>query len=274
MKKNEILALGTGIADIPVLEQIERMAAAGWNGVFTAWHDGEELPAKRIRDLGLHYQSVHAEFYHIDRLWENDASGDEEAEVHIRCLRDSAQAGVDLVVMHTIIGMDKHTPTQIGVDRFGRIFDKAKEYGVRVALENTEGLVYLDTLMQAYGEEKHVGFCIDTGHEQCYNGGADLLAKYGNRLFCTHLNDNMGQTGEEITWLDDAHMLPFDGIIDWKHTAKRLQSVGFDGELSFELIKDDRPNRTTTAIYAPLTIDEYVALALQRAKKFAALMRE
>ena len=66
---------------------------------------------------------------------------------------------------------------------------------------------------------------------------------------------------------------PRNGVDERNRVVDKVVK-GFDGELSFELIKDDRTNRTINAIYASLDIDEYVALALKRAKKFAALMRE
>ena len=270
--KKLVLGAGSSCGLFSEEREIEKIAAAGWDGVFTQWHEGKALPFKSVADAGLIYQSVHADFYHIDRLWEAGKGGDEEELLQIRCLRDCAAAGVDLVVMHTIIGMDRNSPSQIGVDRFGRIFDRAKEYGVRVALENTEGLVYLETLLSVFRNEKHVGFCVDTGHEQCYNGAADLITLYGDRLFCTHLNDNMGQTGAKITCLDDAHMLPFDGIIDWEQTAMRLNNVGYNGDLTFEIMKENRHERTTNSIYSALDFDAYLALALERAKKFAALV--
>lgn len=267
-----LLVLGTGMGvKMSEHEQIEHIAKAGWNGVFTQWSDGCDLKptAKLVKDLGLVYQSVHADFGTVDKLWDEGEAGDKEADLQIRCLRDCADAGVDLVIMHTIIGMEKNTPTQLGVERYKRISDAAKALGVRIALENTEGECYLATLMNAFENEKHIGFCVDTGHEMCYNHGADLISKYGDRLFGTHLNDNMGQTGDNITWLDDSHMLPFDGIRDWTVVADRLNKAGFVGPLTFEIIKTDRPERTCNSIYSKLSFDEYLALALRRAQKFA-----
>ena len=81
--------------------------------------------------------------------------------------------------------------------------------------------------MQAYGSDPIVGFCIDTGHELCYNHGQDMIGKYGKKkVFGTYLNDNMGMTGETLTWLDDAHMLPYDGVADWGDCRKAVEECG------------------------------------------------
>ena len=87
-------------------------------------------------------------------------------------------------------------------------------------------------------------------------------------MFSTHLNDNMGMTGEKLTWLDDSHMLPFDGVADWENIAKRMNSVGYKGELTFELTRFNRPERHTSDAYEKMTFEEYATLALERARRF------
>ena len=67
-------------------------------------------------------------------------------------------------------------------------------------------------------------------------------------------------------------MLSFDGIIDCVQTAMRLNNVGYNGDLTFEIMKENHPERTTNSIYSALDFDAYLALALERAKKFAALV--
>ncbi|MGN1093658.1 MAG: sugar phosphate isomerase/epimerase family protein [Candidatus Neoclostridium sp.] len=259
---------------IDLMEFFDRAAKVGWDGVFTGWNEekGNKYIAERIKADGLIYQSVHAPFNKCDRLWEEDERGDAEVERQKKCLRDSAEAGVDLVVMHAIIGMDKCTPTNIGVDRFGKILDEAQSLGVKVAVENTEGECYVEKLFADLKSHPALGFCIDTGHEMCYNYSQDIIGKYGDKLIATHLNDNMGVTGEKITWYDDAHMMPFDGIADWDGIARRIKKTPFDGPLTFELNKYNRPERHTHDRYAQLDADGYLSLALEKAKKFRVLL--
>ena len=116
---------------------------------------------------------------------------------------------------------------------------------------------------------KNVGFCIDTGHEMCYNFSRDLIGKYGEYLIATHLNDNMGITNPpEITFLDDAHLLPFDGIADWNGIADRLNKCGYDGILTFELNAKGRIGDCPNRIYDSLSFEQYVNLAFERAVRF------
>lgn len=265
------LILNAGIDE----NSLRTVRQAGWDGVFTGWNEAPEFDeaAERIRSLGLIYQSIHAPYTRVHLLWEDAGEGGKaETERQIACLRSAARAGVDLVVMHAIIGMMRCTPTELGLERYARIFDAAAELGVRVAVENTEGEVYLDALMQAFADRPNIGFCIDTGHELCYNYGHDLIGKYGHRLFGTHLNDNMGMTGDQVTWYDDSHMLPFDGAADWQGIADRLRRAGYNGMLTFELTQFNKPERHTSDAYEAMDYAGFVSAALERARRFGELM--
>lgn len=256
-------------------EILDIVANIGWDGVFVGWGNSfdAEGTISRIRERGLLLQSVHAPFGGVWRLWEGtDEEADAELNEQIACLRDSARMGCDLVVMHAIIGMERNNPTEVGVERFAKLVKVAHDLGVRIALENTEGEVYLKTLLDAFDSEPHVGFCVDTGHELCYNYAKDTIGAYGKRLFGTHLNDNMGMTGTELTWCDDAHVLPFDGIADWVGIAKRLKAANFTGPLTFELIQRNRPGRHTSDRYEQMSYREYMAAAYEHARCFASLV--
>ena len=268
------LVLGAGMGfSVPVEDQITRIKKAGFDGVFTEIGQGKPAElAKLIRSEGLMYQSVHASFTHAHHLWEEGEDGEIEVRAQQDAIRAVAAADVDIMIMHTIIGMDRCTPNDIGVERYGRIFETAREYGVKIALENTEGEVYLERLLTEYRDNDIVRFCIDTGHEMCYNYSRDLITKYGDRLIATHLNDNMGITGDKITHYDDSHLLPFDGVADWEGIARRLKAVGYGGPLTFELTSRNKLGRNTHDIYAHLDFDGFVALVYEKAVRFGELM--
>lgn len=257
------------------ISKTETLAKIGWDGIFVGWDssEGVKLAAEEAKRCNMILQSVHAPFHNNHLIWEDSTeTGENAVNEQINCVRGCAEAGVDLVVMHAVIGMERCTPTELGTERFGRIFDEAGKLGVRIAVENTEGEVYLERLLNAFPNEKHVGFCIDTGHEMCYNYSHDMIGKYGSRLFCTHLNDNMGITGGKITWQDDSHMLPFDGKADWSGIAQRLNKAGYRDMLTFELTQSNKPGRHTSDSYEKMTFDEFYTEAFVRAVRFAELI--
>ena len=120
----------------------------------------------------------------------------------------------------------------------------------------------------------NVGFCWDSGHEQCYNRGKDMLGLYGSKLIATHLNDNLGISDNEgrIFWTDDLHLLPFDGINDWKDIAIRLNRCGYNGILTFELLNQSKPNRHDNDKYKKMSVEEYISECYARACRVATLM--
>ena len=77
---------------------------------------------------------------------------------------------------------------------------------------------YLAAIFNTYGSLDNVYFCWDTGHELCYNRGKDMMQYFGKYIISTHINDNMGVRDNSgiISCKDDMHLLPFDGIGDWK----------------------------------------------------------
>lgn len=269
-----ILGLGMGFPESPE-RQMEIAKEVGWEGIFTGWSPKEDIEsyAKAAREQGLIYQSVHAPFGKVDKLWESETEGEAVADEQILCLKKSHDVGVDLVVMHAIIGMERCTPTALGLKRFERIFKAAEDLGVTVALENTEGEIYVETLMKEFGASDNVRFCIDTGHEMCYNYSKDIIGKYAHKLICTHLNDNMAMTGKELTWLDDSHLLPFDGVGDWEGIARRLKAAGYANHLTFELTSKSKPERDTHKIYDGLDCRGFMSLALEKAKRFRTMMQ-
>ncbi len=261
-------------------EQAELFRDAGFAGTFLNYGNGvddnevEEF-AKVLKENQMVFQSIHAPFGKMADIWGENR---EKAEIALHeledCLLCCAKHEVPIMVTHAFIGFKDHTPNQRGIDRLGELVKLAEQKGVRIAFENTEGIEYLDALMEAFKGNKTVGFCWDSGHEMCYNYHQDLLKKYGDRLIATHLNDNLGikDSDGKITWHDDLHLLPFDGIADWKNVAHRLNTVGFDGILTFELNRYSKPNRHENDKYKLLPIEIYVAEAYARACKVAALL--
>ena len=188
------------------------------------------------------------------------------------CVETCSRLEIPAMVAHTFIGFDSdNIPTQIGIERYGALAVRANELGVKLALENTEGEEYLAVLMKELSGIPSVSFCWDTGHELCYNYGKDMISLYGDKLAVTHINDNLGirDFDGKITYIDDLHLLPFDGITDWNSVAKRIVGSGFDGPLSFELSINSKPNRHENDKYAAMPIEQYVAEAYIRACRVA-----
>lgn len=256
-------------------EHIRLLCEIGWNGFFTGWN-AEKTPLwrKAADRYGMYYTSIHAPFTGVAAIWQDGEAGRREADMLIRCLEDCAGHGVPVMVLHPFIGFEDHTPTEVGIENFSRVVDRADALGVLLGFENVEGEEYLAALFEAFADRPSLGFCFDAGHELCYNRGKDMLSLYGHRLCHTHLNDNVGVTGQDIFWTDDLHLVMGDGIADWENVMRRIRATGYDGTLTCELTLANKPGKHTHDSYANMPIRDFYALALERIQRIGALGKQ
>lgn len=269
------LCLGTSERfAIPTEAQIKLFKQCGFDGFFTMW-DNQLKKYKELADeLGMIFQSVHAPFENAAKMWGSDAAATKAVEELICCVNDCADINVSILVVHPYIGFEKESGSnKDGIQNFRIVIEEAKRRGVNIAFENVEGEEYLKALMDSFKSYENVGFCWDSGHELCYNRGKDMLKLYGDRLIATHINDNLGVSDfyGKISWTDDLHLLPFDGIIDWKNVGERLNKCGYNGILTFELNKLSKPGRHENDKYKNMPIEEYISECYIRACKVAYL---
>lgn len=257
---------------ITIEEQIKLFKQVGFDGFFTAWDNNLKKYKELADENGLIFQSVHAPFANAAKMWGNDAEAKNAVQELVQCVKDCAEVNVPILVIHPYIGFEEeYNPTKDGVENFRIVVEEAKSSDVKIAFENVEGEEYLKALMDAFENYENVGFCWDTGHQLCYNKGKEMLNLYGDRLIATHINDNLGVSDFEgkIIWTDDLHLLPFDGINDWKKIVESLNRCGYDDILTFELNKLSKPNRHENDKYTNMTIEEYVSECYARACKVA-----
>ena len=156
------------------------------------------------------------------------------------------------------------------LDNYRRVVEVANKLGVTLGFENVEGEEYLAALMREFWNEPCCGFCLDTGHEQCYNGGKDMLALYGEKLCHTHFNDNLGVYDPKLTWENDLHLLPYDGIVDFAGVMARIEKTPYRGLINFELTLSSKPGRDDHKKYRDMGIEAFYATAYERACRILA----
>lgn len=275
-KKKLCLSLSS-VCGMPFEEQLVLFKNTGFDGFFVTWNPKLDVLAlaAKAKELDMVFQSIHAPWDKAADFWHEDEIKGQRAVDELKtCIDACALCGVPILVVHAFIGFEEHNPTKIGLERFAQAVAYAHQKGVKIAFENTEGEEYLAALMAYFSGDDTVGFCWDSGHEMCYNHSRDLLAMYGDRLLCTHLNDNLGIKDYEgkIIWLDDLHLLPFDGIADWKYNVQRLAACKFRDILTFELNIKSKPGRHENDLYSEMPYEKYVSEAYKRACRVAALL--
>ena len=265
---------------VPVPELVRLVGRTGFDAVSPEWEEDDDFAetAEAARESGLAIQSLHGPFDVAAKMWSADTDDSEEAmRKLLLSLETCKQYSIPVMVVHVWMGFDNiPAPNSEGFENFGKLVKKAEEYGVKIAFENTEGDELLFALMEHFDGNGNVGFCWDSGHEMCYNHSMDLLARFGDRLIMTHLNDNLGisRFDGKTYWTDDLHLLPFDGIADWDYNVARMKKAKKQEYINFELNIRSKPNRHENDAYGEMPIERYLTEAYNRACRIAYKMAQ
>lgn len=265
---------------VPVPELVRLVGRTGFDAVSPEWEENDDFAetAEAARESGLAIQSLHGPFDVAAKMWSADTDDSEEAmRKLLLSLETCKQYSIPVMVVHVWMGFDNiPAPNSEGFENFGKLVKKAEEYGVKIAFENTEGDELLFALMEHFDGNGNIGFCWDSGHEMCYNHSMDLLARFGDRLIMTHLNDNLGisRFDGKTYWTDDLHLLPFDGIADWDYNVARMKKAKKQEYINFELNIRSKPNRHENDAYGEMPIERYFTEAYNRACRIAYKMAQ
>ncbi len=105
-------------------------------------------------------------------------------------------------------------------ESFDQVAKEAVVQGVRIALENVDGVsVESQREFLAKYDPAVVGVCFDSCHTTYEGDFFEQLDTLLPRLISTHLSDNDALDG--INW-KDRHWPPFKGVIDWPRLIERI----------------------------------------------------
>lgn len=244
-------------------EQLTMAKEIGFEGFFSgpdyAGNLAELKEYRRIGDeLGLVYETSHSTIPGACDVWYAGNNGEKYIEMLKGEIDNCFALNIPVYIVHIQTDMQPGANLELGIKRFEPLVAYAKEKGVTIAFENTDATDLLCGVLDYFNTEG-VGFCFDTGHELFRTPCDNLLKRVGNRLICTHIHDNDG--------VYDQHLLPFDGIFDFEKMCQDLASIGYDGNLTFELrYSDDYAKK--------MTKEEFMRECYERAKKISSRIAE
>lgn len=266
--------LGFSLQDsyaLPMPQVFDLLADTGFCAVSPGWQrDGnldEIVRLAKLRDLSV--QTLHGPLRGMPTMWGQDP------EIARPLLQDLMQSATDcakfeipILVVHPWNGVN-YTFCKEGLcfDHFDTLVTHAENLGICIAFENLEGPEFLSELMNRYTGSRTVGFCWDSGHEQCFAPDWDFLSLYGDNLIMTHLNDNLGITDPtgKLHGTDDLHLLPGHGKISWENAISRLKTAKKQEILNFELKIRPKGDRCTLDLYSKMPLQQYLQEAYRRA---------
>ena len=197
-----------------------------------------------LDSLGLECNQAHAPFFFAygDRFDPDDA----HYRSIIRSMESAAILGARTIVVHSV---GHRQGDEVLFDRaynlayYRSLIPYCEKFGIRVAVENlvehgapNGGFVgRLGTPQELcdFVEELNSPYfcaCLDTGHASlCGIKPEDFVAGMSReRLQVLHVHDG--------DYLGDRHTLPYLMDFNWKNVMASLKKIGYDGELTFEIL--------------------------------------
>jgi sugar phosphate isomerase/epimerase len=142
--------------------------------------------------------------------------------------------GMCLVTIH--LWLDPHfvreKTIQYKINLLKRIVTAASEAHITVCLENLSETP--DDTEVAFRESPLLQMALDLGHAQLFterNRGHDFLDRFPERIKHIHIHDNKGGKSH----LDDIHLPPPEGIIDFESIFAHLKQAHYSGTMTLEL---------------------------------------
>ena len=203
----------------------------------------ESREAARRNDIEI-YQ-FHAPF---DCVWSGDPAVMEAVrKVQIQAIKATSWLGARYMVMHPLTFGYRLNDEQLrmakekNTEYFGGLRPYLQKYDVQVAIENM--FVYdhngrprktncstaqqLKEYVDALGRDSF-GVCMDSGHAALVlQDPAEMICELGSDyLLVTHMHDN--------TCINDDHMLPGFGTLDWVSIGRALRDIGYEGVFNYE----------------------------------------
>ena len=242
------------IPEIDNRERIKLLASTGFEHT-AFWlpepiDNAKAMLPTQARQAGMKVDNIHADFKGASKLWQDTIEWDYVYASYLAYMDLCADNQIPTLIVH-VTGSGIFPPLcQLGIDRVNRLLEQAERKNVTIALENLERTEYIDYIFDRVKAEK-LGFCYDSGHANCWDKDKTLLKKYGNRLKALHFNDNDGKS--------DQHLIPGDGLIDWKSIAGQLTALKYENPCTLEVAK------SLSDKYQLLSDKEFWSLAHRRA---------
>ena len=236
---------------MPIEERLHKIKQAGFDAT-SLWWKGEDkdLQPDLAIKAGLAIDNIHTPFENPNSFWTDELAGEEYLDTLISCINDCKRHSIPVAVIH-ITGFSETPPiTELGMNRMKKLVDCAERQEVNLALENLNTLEHLDYIFQNIDSDR-LGFCYDSGHENCNHPNADCLSRYGDKLIAIHLDDNFGDA--------DTHLLPYDGTANWKGIKRKLSTCRKLDYMTLEV--DFNPKHEKSIIYKDLSADDFLALS-------------
>lgn len=227
----------------PAETALERLAAVGFAGLDMAidycveredypymtdkWQDWAKVLREKADILGVSYTHSHA-----------CADAAARDDTFLRGFDFCRILGAAYTVVHPIYSSTDGTVIdsedeflEVNVRAITPLLEHAVKNNVIILTENLLWGVSRDPraiakLVKAV-DSPYFGWCFDTGHANCFGITPQVLTEIGTVPLSLHIQDNHGDFRDE-------HLMPGDGVIDWKEFMEVLHRIKYKGDFVLE----------------------------------------
>ena len=162
----------------------------------------------------------------------------------IRALESASILGAENIVVHSITVPDSVDFEEYNIEYYKSFIPYCEQFGIHVAVENLfsrdikrkrlTGKLGSPAELNSIVEKINspwIGACVDIGHAALTGYEPEKFIEGVNPgiLKSLHVQDN--------DYLDDRHILPYTGELNWEAIMHSLKKAGYTGDLTFEIIK-------------------------------------
>ena len=229
--------------------------------------------AKRARAKNIDLPLCHLSFYMPSP---RDAALMAKYSLELKSNIDvAAMMGIPLAVIHPIAWYSSEVKygdwVRANMAFLSPLVEYAKAKGIKLCIENMpsdketpENHLYGSCALNvsALAEKLGAGICWDVGHANVSGyKQSEQMKILKDKIDVLHVHDNGGK-GQK-----DAHMLPFDGTVDWEDVAFGMRCSSFSGILDVEVTAWALPGDAKTR-------NELGASILNRAQKLIGMAEQ
>ena len=197
--------------------------------------------ARRAREKGIEIPACHLSFYMPDP--KNEELMAKYSRELLKQVDVAAMMGIPLAVAHPIAFYSKDSSygdwVRANIKFLSPIVEYARGKEVKICIENMpsekeapDNHLYGSCALNIskLAEKLGAGICYDVGHANVSGYKiSEQLEFLKGKIDILHIHDNMGKSEK------DAHMLPFDGNVDWDDVARGIELADFGGVLDVEV---------------------------------------
>ena len=198
-----------------------------------------------MQNTGTEVWSIHLPFArnseniaHLDK-----AVSDASIERFHDLIGRAGNAGLKVVVVHPSSEpiADKDRPFLLDrcAENLTKLCARAAEFGMVVGVEDLPRTCLCnchEEVEYLLARIPELRVCFDTNH-LLKDTNTDFVRAVGEKIVTLHVSD--------YDFVDERHVFPTDGLIDWKELQGELEKVNYNGPFMYELNPKDRDGRRT-----------------------------